>query len=101
MLYPLFGFSGSPAPGVAPRGFLTAASEGVFRDFSQAPLPAKSDAASTGTMPPAFPGARGAALTAARPGALEAPSGAAPDTAIEAALEVRVPLRYAARAESR
>jgi len=85
---------------VAPKGFLTAASEGVLRALFLAPFPAAPEAALAGALPPAFPGALSAALAAARTGALEAPSGAAPCTAIEAALEVRYPVRYAARTET-
>ena len=78
---------------MAPKGFLTAASEGVFRALFLAPFPAAPGAALAGALPPAFPGARSATLAAAGAGALEAPSGAAPCTAIEAALEVHLPVR--------
>ena len=76
--YPLLGFSGSPAPGVAPKGFLTAASEGVLRALFLAPFPAAPEAALAGALPPAFPGALSAALAAARAGTLQDLPGAAP-----------------------
>ena len=97
MPYPLSRFSGSPAPGVAPKAYFPAASEGVFKAVFLATLPAASDAAFTGDLPPAFPGARREAFTAARTGALEVLSGAAPHTAIGAAWEVRYPVLYAVR----
>jgi len=100
MSYPLFGFSGSPAPGVAPKGFFTADPDGVFRALRLAPSPAASEAAPTGTLPPAFPGVRSEALTAARAGARQTPVRAALPVAIEAALEVRYPVRVLPREQS-
>ena len=84
---------------MAPKGFLTAASEGVLRALFLAPFPAAPEAALAGALPPAFPGGGSEAIAAARTGAPEALPGAAPHTAIEAALEVRYPVRYAARTE--